>query len=86
MSVKDKDKVDDTASIINDNEDEGTLISATIITVVELKKDTLIKVRELAVFIKDRTKFIIYKISISLAVWTNNKREKSNRTIKIISK
>jgi hypothetical protein len=86
MSVKDKDKVDDTASIINDNEDEGILISATIITVVELKKDTLIKVRELAVFIKDRTKFIIYKISISLAVWTNNKREKSNRTIKIISK
>jgi hypothetical protein len=57
-----------------------------IITMVELKKDTLIKVRELAVFTGDRTKFIVYKTSISLAVWADNKREKSNRIMKTVLK
>jgi hypothetical protein len=53
---------------------------------VELKKDTFIKVRESAVFTGDRIKFTIYKISVGLAVWTDNKREKLNRTMKTISK
>jgi hypothetical protein len=44
------------------------LILATTITVVELKKDTLIKVRKLAVFIEEKTKFVIYKTFIDLAV------------------
>jgi hypothetical protein len=62
------------------------LTPATIITVVKLKKDTLIKIRESAVFIGDWIKFIIYKIFVGLAVWANNKREKSNRIIKIVLK
>jgi hypothetical protein len=85
MSAKGKDKVDDTASIINNNRGEGALTPVTTITVVKLKKDTLIKVRELAVFIEDRMKFIVYKISVGLAVWADNKREKPNRTIKTVS-
>jgi hypothetical protein len=75
MSVKGKDKVDDTVFIISDNEGERALTSATTTTVVELKKDTLIKVRESAVFTRDRTKFTAYKISVGLAVWTNNKKK-----------
>jgi hypothetical protein len=68
MSVKGKDKVDDTASVTSDNKSKGVLTPATTTTVVELKKDTFIKVRELAVFTGDRTKFTIYKISVGLAV------------------
>jgi hypothetical protein len=60
------------------------LTPAITTTIVELKKNTLIKVRESAVFTEDRTKFTAYKTSISLAVWTNNKREKPNRIIKIV--
>jgi hypothetical protein len=53
MSVKDKGKVDDTASVISDNKGEKVLILAITTTVVELKKDTLIKVRESTVFTGD---------------------------------
>jgi hypothetical protein len=53
MSVKGKGKADDAASVTSDNGSEGVLISATIIIVIELKKDILIKVRESAVFIGD---------------------------------
>jgi hypothetical protein len=44
------------------------LISVIIITIIELKKDTLIKIRKSAVFTGDRTKFIAYKIFVGLAV------------------
>jgi hypothetical protein len=84
MSAKGKGKVDDTASVISDNKNERVLTPATITTVIELKKDTLIKIKELAVFTGDRIKFTVYKIFMGLAVWANNKREKPNRTIKII--
>jgi hypothetical protein len=67
MSVKDKDKVDNTISVTSDNRDEEAL-TLTTITVVEFKKNTLVKIRELAVFTGDRIKFIIYKTSIGLAV------------------
>jgi hypothetical protein len=84
MSVKGKDKVDDTVSVISDNKDERALTSAITITVVKLKKDIFIKVRELAVFMRDRTKFIIYKTLVGLTVWADNKREKVNRNIKTV--
>jgi hypothetical protein len=61
--------------VLNDN-GEGALTSVTITIVVELKKDTLIKVRELAVFTGDRSKFSAYKTSVGLAVWADNKRDK----------
>jgi hypothetical protein len=60
------------------------LILITIITVVKLKKDTFIKVRESAVFAKDRAKFIAYKTSVDLAVWANNKKNRANRNMKIV--
>jgi hypothetical protein len=60
------------------------LTPATTTTVIKLKKDTFIKIRKPAVFTEDRTKFIIYKTSIGLAVWADNKREKPNRTIKTV--
>jgi hypothetical protein len=68
MSAKDKDKADDTASIINDNGGERALTSVTIIIVIEFKKDTLIKIKESAVFTGERTKFATYKTSINLTV------------------
>jgi hypothetical protein len=85
MSAKSKDKIDDTAFVTSDNKDKRILISATTTTIVELKKDIFIKIRELAIFIEDRIKFTAYKTFIGLAVWADNKREKINRTIKIIS-
>jgi hypothetical protein len=84
MSTKGKGKVDNAVSVISDNRGEEVLILVIIIIIVKLKKDTLIKVRELAVFTGDRTKFTIYKTSVGLAVWADNKREKSNRIIKIV--
>jgi hypothetical protein len=84
MSAKDKGKVDDTASVTSSNKDKRMLISVTTITIIELKKNTLIKVRELAMFTGDQTKFIVYKISVGLAVWVDNKKEKSNRIIKTV--
>jgi hypothetical protein len=60
------------------------LTPATIIIIVELKKDIFIKIRESAVFIEDRIKFTVYKISMDLAVWADNKREKSNRIMKTV--
>jgi hypothetical protein len=68
MSTKGKGKADDTASVINDNEDKRTLTSVTTIIVIKLKKDTLIKIKELAMFTGERTKFAIYKTFINLAV------------------
>jgi hypothetical protein len=68
MSAKDKGKADDTASVTSNNKNKKVLTSATTTTVIELKKDTLIKIRESAIFTKDRTKFTAYKISVGLAV------------------
>jgi Retrotransposon gag protein len=84
MSTKGKGKADDTASVTSDNRGKEMMTPATITTVVKLKKDTLIKVREPAVFTKNRTKFTTYKIFMGLAVWADNKREKPNRIIKTI--
>jgi hypothetical protein len=66
MSVKGKDKIDDTISVVSDNGGEGTLILIIIIIVVELKKDTFIKIRELTVFTGDRAKFTAYKMFVGL--------------------
>jgi hypothetical protein len=82
MSAKGKGKADNTALMVNNNGDEGTLISA--ITVIKFKKDTLIKIKKPAIFTKDRTKFLAYKTSVSLAVWANNKRTIPNRIMKTI--
>jgi hypothetical protein len=71
--------------VVSDNGGEEILTLATITTVVEFKKDTLIKVRELTVFNGDRTKFSAYKISVGLAVWADNKKDKLNRTMKIVA-
>jgi hypothetical protein len=68
MSAKDKGKADDTASITSDNKDEKMLIPVTTITVIELKKDTFIKIKESAVFTEDRIKFTTYKTFVGLAV------------------
>jgi hypothetical protein len=68
MSTKGKDKVDDIISVISDNEEEEMLTLTIIITIIKFKKDTLIKVRELAVFTGDKTKFTVYKIFVGLAV------------------
>jgi hypothetical protein len=70
--------------MISDNDGEGALTPTTII-VVELKKNTLIKIRKLAVFTGDKIKFLIYKTSVGLTVWINNKRERVNRNIKTVS-
>jgi hypothetical protein len=84
MSAKGKSKADDTASVTSDNKNERILTPATTTTMIELKKDTLIKIREPAIFTEDRIKFTIYKISISLTVWTDNKKEKPNKIIKTV--
>jgi hypothetical protein len=84
MSAKGKGKADDTASVTSDNEGEKILTPATITTVVELKKDIFIKIRESAVFTEDRIKFIVYKTSVGLAVWADNKKEKPNRIMKTV--
>jgi 5-methylcytosine-specific restriction endonuclease McrBC regulatory subunit McrC len=68
MSAKGKDKADDTTSVTSDNKGKKALISVTTITVVKLKKDIFIKVREPAIFIGERIKFAIYKTSVDLAV------------------
>jgi hypothetical protein len=83
MSAKDKDKTDDTTLVISNNRDEGALTLAT--TVVKVKKDTLIKIRELVMFTGDKTKFFAYKTSVSLAVWANNKRIILNRNMKTVA-
>jgi hypothetical protein len=70
--------------VVSDNGDEGALTLITTITVVKLKKDTLIKVRESAVFIGDRTKFTTYKTSVGLVVWADNKRDRVNKNMKIV--
>jgi hypothetical protein len=84
MSTKGKGKAEDTTSVISDNEGKKALISAITTTVIKLKKDTLIKIKESTVFSGDRAKFSIYKTSVDLAVWTDNKRDKSNRIIKTV--
>jgi hypothetical protein len=84
MSAKGKGKVDNTASITSDNKNKKILIPTTITTIIKLKKDILIKVKESAVFIEDRTKFTTYKTSINLAVWADNKKKKSNKIIKTV--
>jgi hypothetical protein len=56
----------------------------TIITIIELKKDTLIKVKEPAIFTGDKVKFTAYKTSVGLAVWADNKRDRANRNIKTV--
>jgi hypothetical protein len=84
MSTKGKDKIDDTASVISNNKNKKILTPATTTTMIELKKDTLIKIREPAVFTRDRTKFTAYKTFMGLAVWTNNKKKKPNRIIKTV--
>jgi hypothetical protein len=66
MSAKGKGKADDTTSVISDNGEERILTSAT--TVVKIKKDTLIKIKDLIVFTGDRTKFSAYKMSVGLTV------------------
>jgi hypothetical protein len=84
MSAKDKDKVDDTTSMISDNGGERVLIS--VITVIEIKKDTFIKIRDLTVFTGDRIKFSVYKTFVGLAVWVDNKKTILNRNMKIVIK
>jgi hypothetical protein len=66
MSTKDKGKVDDTTSVISDNKSERVLTLTT--TVVKVKKDILIKIRNLVIFIGNRIKFSTYKTSVGLAV------------------
>jgi hypothetical protein len=60
------------------------VLTPATITVIELKKDTLIKVRESAVFTRDKSKFSAYKISVGLYVWADNKRERLNRILKTV--
>jgi hypothetical protein len=80
--TKDKGKADDTTSVVSDNEKEGVLTSAII--VVKVKKDILIKIKDLTVFTRDKTKFSVYKTSVGLVVWADNKRIISNRNMKIV--
>jgi hypothetical protein len=69
MSAKDKGKTDETASVTSNNKKERKILTpTTTTTVVELKKDTFIKVKESAVFTENRTKFTAYKTSMGLAV------------------
>jgi hypothetical protein len=84
MSAKNKGKANDTTSIISDNRGKKILTSA--ITIVEVKKDTFIKIKDPAVFTGDKIKFSAYKTSVGLAVWVNNKRTILNRNIKIVTK
>jgi hypothetical protein len=66
MSAKGKGKIDNTTSVINNNRNKEVLTPVTII--MEVKKDTLIKIRDLTVFTGDRIKFFVYKTSVGLAV------------------
>jgi hypothetical protein len=52
--------------VISDNRDEETL--TLVITVVKIKKDTLIKIKESTVFTGDRIKFSAYKTFVGLVV------------------
>jgi hypothetical protein len=69
--------------VISDNRGEGILTLITI-TVIKLKKHNLIKIRESTVFTGNRSKFSVYKISVGLYVWVDNKRERLNRNLKIV--
>jgi hypothetical protein len=66
MSAKGKGKVDDITLVVSNNKGERILIS--VITVVKIKKDTLIKIRELIIFTGDRIKFFAYKTFVGPAV------------------
>jgi hypothetical protein len=66
MSAKGKGKIDNTTLVISNNKDKGILTPVT--TIVKIKKNTLIKIRDLTIFTKDRTKFSAYKTFVSLAV------------------
>jgi hypothetical protein len=66
MSAKGKGKANNTVLIVSNNKDKRMLTPAT--TVIKLKKDILIKVRELAIFTGNKTRFAAYKTSIGLAV------------------
>jgi hypothetical protein len=54
--------------VVSNNGGEGVLTSVTTTIMIELKKDTLIKVRESTIFNGDRIKFSAYKTSMGLAV------------------
>jgi hypothetical protein len=79
---KDKNKADNIVSVISNTESEKVLIST--ITMIELKQDTLIKIRKLTIFSKNRSKFSAYKISVGLYMWANNKKERLNRILKTV--
>jgi hypothetical protein len=54
--------------------------------VIKIKKDTLIKIRDLTVFTGDKIKFSVYKTFVGLVVRINNKRIISNKNMKIVIK